>query len=59
MATTSATDVLTDDLMDRFDARTMAYDRENRFFTEDFEDLVEAGYLALPLPEARVAGGLL
>jgi alkylation response protein AidB-like acyl-CoA dehydrogenase len=32
------------------------YDRENRFFTEDFEELREAGYLALAVPQ--VLGGL-
>jgi alkylation response protein AidB-like acyl-CoA dehydrogenase len=58
MATTTAVnDVLTDDLLERFDARAMAYDRENRFFAEDFEDLVKAGYLDLALPEDRGGRG--
>lgn len=58
MATTNASDnVLTDDLLERFDARAMTYDRENRFFAEDFEELVGAGYLARPLPENRGGAG--
>jgi alkylation response protein AidB-like acyl-CoA dehydrogenase len=31
--------------------RAAGYDRENRFFTEDFEELKEAGYLLMPIPE--------
>ncbi|MGA9595218.1 MAG: acyl-CoA dehydrogenase family protein, partial [Acidimicrobiia bacterium] len=58
MTTTMPTlDLLTDDLLARLDARAMTYDRENRFFTEDFEDLVSAGFLALPLPEDRGGRG--
>jgi alkylation response protein AidB-like acyl-CoA dehydrogenase len=36
--------------------RAPVYDRENRFFSEDFEELKEAGYLKLPIP--RELGGL-
>ncbi|MGA9595284.1 MAG: acyl-CoA dehydrogenase family protein, partial [Acidimicrobiia bacterium] len=50
-------DLLTDDLLNRFDSRAMTYDRENRFFAEDFEDLVSTGYLALPLPVDRGGRG--
>jgi len=31
--------------------RAATYDRENRFFTEDFEELKQAGYLLMALPE--------
>ena len=31
--------------------RAATYDRENRFFTEDFEELKEAGYLLMAVPE--------
>ena len=31
--------------------RAATYDRENQFFTEDFEELKEAGYLLMALPE--------
>jgi len=43
--------VLSDDLLERFGQRAADYDRENRFFSEDFEDLRQAGYLMLAVPE--------
>lgn len=42
--------VLSDELLQSFGERAPAYDRENRFFTEDFEDLRLAGYLELAVP---------
>jgi alkylation response protein AidB-like acyl-CoA dehydrogenase len=42
--------VLTDDILDHCAARTAEYDRENRFFTEDFEELRTAGYLLMAVP---------
>jgi alkylation response protein AidB-like acyl-CoA dehydrogenase len=42
--------VLTDAILDRCAARTAEYDRENRFFTEDFNELREAGYLLMAVP---------
>src|SRR5256885_3510722 len=42
--------VLTEEQLARFAARAAAYDRENRFFQEDFEELRAAKYLTLPLP---------
>ena len=33
--------------------RAPIYDRENRFFAEDFEDLRVAGYLLMPVPSSR------
>lgn len=51
----SADQVLTDEMLARFDQRAAGYDRDNRFFSEDFAELVQAGYLALPLP--RDLGG--
>ncbi len=42
--------VLTEDMLERFASRAAAYDRENRFFTEDFEELRAAKYLLLPVP---------
>src|SRR3954453_17988264 len=47
--------VLTDELIARCGERAAAYDRENRFFTEDFEELKQAGYLLMPIP--REFGG--
>jgi hypothetical protein len=43
---------LTEDMLERFASRAAAYDRENRFFTEDFEELRAAKYLLLPVPLA-------
>lgn len=45
----------TDDDYRRFHARAPRYDAENAFFTEDFAELVEAGYLKAPLP-GRLGG---
>ena len=39
------TDVLTDDMLARFDERAAIYDRENRFFDEDWAELRDSGYL--------------
>src|SRR5262249_22633874 len=39
-----------------FHERAPIYDRENRFFTEDFEELRDAGYLNMPVP--KELGGL-
>jgi alkylation response protein AidB-like acyl-CoA dehydrogenase len=41
---------LTEDLLARLDSRAATYDRENRFFDRDFEDLRAAKYLVLPIP---------
>jgi alkylation response protein AidB-like acyl-CoA dehydrogenase len=51
MITTNETQVLTQDMLDRFLERAPIYDRENRFFTEDFEELRDAGYLKMPVPK--------
>jgi alkylation response protein AidB-like acyl-CoA dehydrogenase len=48
--------VLTDELIARCGDRAATYDRENRFFHEDFEELKQAGYLKMPIP--REFGGL-
>jgi alkylation response protein AidB-like acyl-CoA dehydrogenase len=42
--------VLTDEILDHCAARTATYDRENRFFTEDFEELRQSGYLLAAVP---------
>jgi alkylation response protein AidB-like acyl-CoA dehydrogenase len=47
--------VLTDEMLQRFAERAPLYDRENRFFTEDFEELRDAGYLTMAVP--RELGG--
>src|SRR5713101_8229165 len=48
--------VLSDDLLERCAGRAATYDRENRFFSEDFEELRKAGYLLLAVP--KDLGGL-
>jgi alkylation response protein AidB-like acyl-CoA dehydrogenase len=48
--------VLSDETLAHFAARAATYDRENRFFTEDFEELRQAGYLLMTVP--RELGGL-
>jgi alkylation response protein AidB-like acyl-CoA dehydrogenase len=49
---------LTEEMLARFDARAASYDRENRFFDRDFEELRAAKYLAMPVPEQFGGAGL-
>lgn len=50
MAKTPARSVLTNDMLERFWERAPVYDRENRFFQEDFDELREAGYYVMAVP---------
>lgn len=50
--------VLTDDMLARFHERAPMYDRENRFFDEDFEELRRAGYLKIAVPEEMGGAGM-
>ena len=50
--------VLTEEMLARFASRAANYDRENRFFTEDFEELRAAKYLLLPLPSEFGGAGM-
>jgi alkylation response protein AidB-like acyl-CoA dehydrogenase len=50
--------VLSDDILARCAERAPIYDRENRFFMEDFEELRQAGYLKLNVPEELGGMGL-
>jgi len=50
--------VLSQELLQRFWERAPQYDRENRFFSEDFEDLRKAGYLTSTVPKELGGGGL-
>ncbi len=52
------TSVLTDDLLAHCRERAATYDRENRFFSEDFNELKEAGYLKLTIPKELGGAGL-
>jgi alkylation response protein AidB-like acyl-CoA dehydrogenase len=50
--------VLSEEMLARFASRAAAYDRENRFFDEDFEELRAAKYLLLPLPSEFGGAGM-
>lgn len=50
--------VLTEEMLARFASRAAAYDQENRFFREDFEELRAAKYLLLPLPTEFGGAGM-
>jgi alkylation response protein AidB-like acyl-CoA dehydrogenase len=50
--------VLTEEMLARFASRAATYDRENRFFEEDFEELRAAKYLLLPLPSELGGAGM-
>src|SRR4051794_15589561 len=52
----TAEQVLSQELLDRCAQRAPIYDRENRFFSEDFEEIRAAGYLKANIP--RDFGGL-
>jgi alkylation response protein AidB-like acyl-CoA dehydrogenase len=49
---------LTEEMLAGFASRAASYDRENRFFTEDFEELRVAKYLLLPLPSEFGGAGM-
>src|SRR5262249_50319771 len=50
--------VLSDDMLRGFAERSAGYDRENRFFHEDFEDLKRAGYLTMAVPKELGGRGM-
>ncbi len=54
--TVAHSSVLSEPLLQRCRERAPIYDRDNRFFQEDFEELRDAGYLRMALP--RELGGL-
>ncbi len=56
--TSTTTDLLTDDMLARFDARAATYDRENRFFDEDWDELRQSGYLLAAVPTEFGGSGL-
>jgi alkylation response protein AidB-like acyl-CoA dehydrogenase len=43
--------VLSDDILEQCASRSATYDKENRFFTEDFDALRKAGYLLMAIPK--------
>src|SRR5262249_21986100 len=52
----SSHSILSEDLLQRCAQRAAGYDRDNRFFMEDFEELREAKYLLAAVP--KEFGGL-
>ena len=54
----SAKRVLTEEMLERFASRAAVYDRENRFFEEDFEELRTSKYLLLPVPSEFGGAGM-
>lgn len=56
--TITTTELLTDDMLARFDERAPVYDRENRFFDEDFEELRRSGYLLAAVPTEMGGSGV-
>ena len=55
MASPAASTLLSDAMLERFRERAPGYDRDNRFFQEDYDELRQAGYLAIAVP--RELGG--
>src|SRR5262249_56517497 len=58
MTAAASTSMLTDAMLKRFAERAPGYDRDNRFFEEDFADLKQAGYLTAAVPRELGGGGL-
>jgi alkylation response protein AidB-like acyl-CoA dehydrogenase len=50
--------LLGEEMLQRCDERAPVYDRENRFFQEDFDELRACGYLDAPLPKELGGAGL-
>ncbi len=48
----------TDDMLGRFRSRAATYDRENRFFQEDWDELKASGFLTAMVPADMGGGGL-
>jgi hypothetical protein len=50
MPATTHVSILSDAMLKRFAERAPGYDRDNRFFTEDFAEMKQAGYLTCAVP---------
>jgi alkylation response protein AidB-like acyl-CoA dehydrogenase len=50
--------LLPEEMLARFDERAPRYDRDNAFFTEDFEELRDAGYLLATVPTEYGGAGI-
>jgi alkylation response protein AidB-like acyl-CoA dehydrogenase len=51
-------ELLTEEMLARFDERAPMYDRANQFFDDDFEELRSSGYLLASVPTELGGGGL-
>jgi alkylation response protein AidB-like acyl-CoA dehydrogenase len=58
MAPPTASPILSEATLQRFRERAPGYDRDNRFFQEDFDELRKAGYLAIAVPRELGGQGL-
>jgi alkylation response protein AidB-like acyl-CoA dehydrogenase len=58
LAPTEQQSVLTDEILIRCHERSAGYDQDNAFFDEDFQELRDAGYLTLPIPQELGGYGL-
>jgi alkylation response protein AidB-like acyl-CoA dehydrogenase len=58
VATSPVPSILTEEILGRCGERAAAYDRENRFFFDDFEELRAAGYLLAAVPKELGGIGL-
>jgi alkylation response protein AidB-like acyl-CoA dehydrogenase len=58
MAMAASNRFLSDALIERCGQRASAYDRENKFFADDFEELKNAGFLKLNIPTDLGGHGL-
>ena len=50
--------LLSQDLLERCAELAPTYDRENRFFSEDFEELTKTGYLLMAVPKEMGGNGM-
>ena len=57
LASSTANPVLSDILLEHVAARSQIYDRENRFLSEDLDELREAGYLKSAVPKELGGSG--
>ncbi len=58
MSAPTSASVLTDTLLTKCRERAPVYDRENRFFQEDYDELRAAGYLLMAVPRELGGQGL-
>jgi alkylation response protein AidB-like acyl-CoA dehydrogenase len=58
MTTLTTPHLLTEEMLARFDERNPVYDRENRFFDEDWNELKGSGYLLATVPSDMGGAGL-